>query len=149
MISTLSRDPAIEEWHRHLSTCCSVWRVGFVDLRWWEEDHSIVSLGTAAKCIDMLWRLARRIRREPFDRQHVTINRKLTIAQCALFWCGINKEPGKNNPIALHSIRPFDSPAHFLIAFKHGSDLRLFEDQKPFLRWPWTGRIHHEIPHTY
>ena len=93
--------------------------------------------------------LARLMRREPFDRQHVTINRKLTIARRASFWCGINKEPGKHKPIALHSIRPFDSPAHIRIAFNNGNDLRLFEDQKTFLRWPLTGRIRNEIPHTY
>jgi hypothetical protein len=96
-----------------------------------------------------MWRLARLMRREPCDRQNVAINLKLTIAQRALFWCGINKEPSNNNPIALHSIRPFDSPAHILIAFNNGNDFRLFEDQKTFLRWPWAGRIRHEIPHPY
>src|SRR5205823_5930206 len=105
-------------------------------------------LGAASKCIDMMWRVARRMCREPCDRQNVTINRKLTIAQRALFWCGINQEPSNSNPIALHSIRPFDSSSHSLIAFNNGNDLRLFEDQKTFLRWPWTGRIRHEIPRT-
>jgi hypothetical protein len=97
----------------------------------------------------MMWRLARLMRREPCDRKNVTINLKLTIAQRALFWGGINQEPSNNNPIALHSIRPFDSPAHSLIAFDNGNDLRLFEDQKTFLRWPLTGLIRHEIPRTY
>jgi len=113
------------------------------------EDRSIDEWGAASKCIDMLGRLARLIRREPCDRQHVTINRKLTIAQRASFWCGINKEPCHNNPIALDSIRPFDSPAHILITFNNGNDLRLFEDHKTFLQWPLTGRIRYEIPHTY
>src|SRR5262249_32090714 len=97
----------------------------------------------------MRWRLACLIRREPFDRQKVTIKLKLTLTQRASFWRGINREPSNNNPIALHSIRPFDSPSHVLIAFNNGSDLRLFEDQKTFLSWPLTGLICHEIPHAY
>src|SRR5882672_3434661 len=97
----------------------------------------------------MLWRWARLIRCEPFDRKNVTINLKLTIARRVSLWCGINKELSKNNPIALHRIRTFDSPSNILISFNNGNDLRLFEDQKTFLRWPLTGRIRHEIPHTY
>jgi len=106
-------------------------------------------LGAASKFIDMMWRLARLIRREPCDRKNVTINRKLTIARRASFWCGINQEPSNNNPIALHSIRTFDSPSQILISFNNCNNLRLFEDQKTFLRWPLTGLIRHEIPRTY
>jgi hypothetical protein len=48
-------------------------------------------LGAASKFIDMRWRLARLMWREPFDCQNVAINLKLTIAQRTSLWCGIHK----------------------------------------------------------